>query len=192
MSGLVFRRQGAGPLFLEVHCVARKVQGDKMPRQKTQAEGVCVINGCDGDVGVGFAVPGAGRQGDSSGENCLAGSFLQQAVTGAPGVDYKVGIVSEKARVADEGTNELAAGTYSGEGHWKGFTQFGGAHLLGTQKAHLPGFKIQLNAIVLKAVHAEDTHWPMEVIGSAVKGSDFTTGQKAGLAEVEPGRCINA
>jgi hypothetical protein len=113
-----------------------------MPRQKTQAEDVRVVNRCYGDVRVGFAVPGAFSQIHSSGKTRLARSFLQQAVNGAPGVDYKVGVVSEKAGVTDEGTYELSVGAHSGKRHWKGFAQFAGAQMVRIQKAHLPGSKI--------------------------------------------------
>src|SRR6267154_2655575 len=87
-------------------------------------------------------------------------ALFDLAVHVEPGINQRVGAFSsEKAEVMNKGADQFVfALAYAGKRERKGFAQVGSIHLLRIQKAQLPGFEIQLDAIMTQAVHAKNPH----------------------------------
>ena len=205
--------QGTNALLFEIDVPLRKIKCDKVPCKESQSKPVRVFPLINPEPCVGLAIPNTFRKAQSSEpqpemhKTCwivpLNDTLFDNAVNIVPGIDQQVGAGSAQQ------TNMLnkwdaivltCAGKHGrkvlvfvrGEER-EGFAAVGGIYLVDSQKAHLSGLKIHLDAVVTQAVHAQDPHNVlMRTSGEPFEriARDVSIGHQPGVAQVELGRRI--
>ena len=118
---------------------------------------------------------------------------LQRPVAIVPGVDQQIDFFRPgEVAVMNEGTDPLrVAVAFAGERQCERFPQSCRPDAVRVQETHLPGLEIQLDAVMLEAVHAEDPQHALIRVGGRllekIGGERVAVGHEPSVPQVEPG-----